>query len=79
MAYKVTKTHLERCAPAGREAVRQAKEAHRLLKESSNKSSYNAAKDAASYLVGQSRGRVMVTIDPQDYERIFRNAKKHNG
>jgi len=66
-------------AGAGKKFVREAREFKAQRKEWADKEVYQSAKEAASYLIGQSRGRVSVTIDPNDWERIFRRDKKHNG
>ena len=65
----------------GKRCVQQAREFQRERKESTSKEVYQSAKEAATYLIGQSKGRVSFTIDPNDYDRIFgrNNDKKHNG
>jgi len=82
MSYSEKMTRYDNAVKAGvgDRCVREAKEYKRLRKESSDKATYNAAKEAADYLVGRANGRVSVTIDPKDWERIFgrKNDKKHN-
>jgi hypothetical protein len=49
------------CVRGGQELLRKAKEAHFKRKENGKKDTYQAAKEAATYLVGQARGRIRVT------------------
>ena len=68
---RITKTEYERCEPVGRALTQKAKEAQAYRKEWANKEIGQAAKEAATHLAGIARGRVSITIDPSDYERIF--------
>jgi len=72
---KISKTQFERCEPVGRELLRKAKEEKDSRKKWADNEVGQSAKDAATYLCGLGRGRVMFTIDPNDWERIFRRKK----
>jgi hypothetical protein len=61
---------------AGQKLVNKAKEDILKRRESSNKDTYQAAKEAAHYLAGQARGRVKVGLNfsndkAMNYERVF--------
>ena len=74
---KVTKTNYERCEPAGREVLRQAKEQHEYRNNWANKEIGQAAKEAATHIAGMARGRVSVMMNGDDWERIFRKGRKN--
>jgi hypothetical protein len=76
-AAKVTKTHFERCEPAGKELLRQAKEQYTQRKKSADGEIGAMAKDAAKHFVGLARGKVSVQIDPAAWERIFGKGRKN--
>lgn len=76
MGIKVTKTHFERCEPAGKEILRQAKEEKDYRKNWADKEIGQSAKEAATYLAGQARGKVSVIVDPVAWQRIFGGRKR---
>lgn len=55
------KTPYEQAEPAGKKLLAKATEEHLKRREDGKKSSYQAAKEAATYLVHKRSGRVMVT------------------
>lgn len=77
MSYtKITKTPFERAEPVGKALLQQCKEEREYRKKWSDREIGQSAKEAATYLAGQARGRVSFNIDPNDWERIFGKGKK---
>lgn len=75
---RVIKTEYERCEPVGRELLRKAKDAQAYRKNWADKEVGQAAKEAATHLAGIARGRVSITIDSSDYDRIFGKKRRSN-
>jgi len=67
------RTPYDRAEKAGQECLKQAKEEHSRRQEYGKKESYQACKEAATYLVHQKRGRVLIKLNDMnmDYERVF--------
>jgi len=55
------KTPYEQAEPAGKKLLAKAKEEYAKRAEDGKKSSYQAAKEAATYFVHKRNGRIMVT------------------
>jgi len=54
------RTPFERAEPAGKKILAQAKEEHLKRKEAGKVATYQAAKEAATYIVNRNKGKVMI-------------------
>lgn len=74
---KITSTPFERAKPAGEALLKKAQEHYKSRADYANREVGQAAKDAATFLAGQARGRINVTIDAASWERIFGKGRRN--
>lgn len=65
------RTPYEQAENAGKQILAKAKKDHLKRKEYGRKETYQAAKEAATYLAHLNTGRVSVTVACDNYEKIF--------